>query len=74
MYVPESVRAMGYRWWFFGMGRRSAPKQILIYRDTLQRDYGNDPALLRAKITETVRHEVGHALGFDEAGVRDLGL
>ncbi len=74
MYVPGIGPGDGYRWWFFGMGRRSAPNQIIIYRDTLQRDYGNDPALLRAKITETVRHEVGHALGFDEAGVRDLGL
>ncbi len=74
MYVPGIGPGDGYRWWFFGMGRRSAPKQILIYRDTLQRDYGNDPALLRAKITETVRHEVEHALGFDEAGGRDLGL
>ncbi len=74
MYVPGAGPGDGYRLWFFGIGRRSAPKQILIYRDTLIRDYGNDPALLRAKITETVRHEVGPALGFDEAGVRVLGL
>jgi predicted Zn-dependent protease with MMP-like domain len=74
MYVPGSGPDDGYRWWFFGMGRRAELNQIIIYRDTLLRDYGRDPALLRAKITETVRHEVGHALGFDEAGVRRLGL
>jgi predicted Zn-dependent protease with MMP-like domain len=74
MYVPGSGRDDGYRWLFFGMGRRASLSQIVIYRDTLLRDYGRDPALLRAKITETVRHEVGHALGFDEAGVRRLGL
>jgi predicted Zn-dependent protease with MMP-like domain len=74
MYVPGSGPDDGYRWWFFGMGRRAELSQIIIYRDTLLRDYGRDPALLRAKITETVRHEVGHALGFDEAGVRRLGL
>ncbi len=74
MYVPGSGPDDGYRWWFFGMGRRAQLSQIIIYRDTLLRDYGRDPTLLRAKITETVRHEVGHALGFDEIGVRRLGL
>ena len=74
MYVPGSGPNDGYRWWFFGMGRRAELSQIIIYRDTLLRDYGRDPTLLRAKITETVRHEVGHALGFDETGVRRLGL
>jgi len=74
MYVPGSGPDDGYRWWFFGLGRRAELNQILIYRDTLLRDYGRDPAMLRAKIAETVRHEVGHALGFDEAGVRRLGL
>jgi predicted Zn-dependent protease with MMP-like domain len=74
MYVPGSGPDDGYRWWFFGSGRRAELNQIIIYRDTLLRDYGRDPALVRAKIIETVRHEVGHALGFDEAGVRRLGL
>ncbi len=74
MYVPGVGPDDGYRWWFFGPGRRATLSQIIIYRDTLLRDYQNDPVLLRAKITETVRHEVGHALGFDEDGVRSLGL
>jgi predicted Zn-dependent protease with MMP-like domain len=51
-----------------------APDQIVIYRDTLVRDFGHDPDLLRAQVVETVRHEVGHHLGFDEDGVRRLGL
>jgi predicted Zn-dependent protease with MMP-like domain len=74
MYVPGVDPDDGYRWWFFGPGRRATLSQIVIYRDTLLRDYQSDPVLLRAKITETVRHEVGHALGFDEDGVRSLGL
>jgi predicted Zn-dependent protease with MMP-like domain len=57
---------------FFGGG--GLPEEILIFRDTLVRDFGDDPSLLRAHIVKTVRHEVGHYLGFDEAGVRKLGL
>jgi predicted Zn-dependent protease with MMP-like domain len=57
---------------FFG-GPPDEP-EILIFRDTLVRDYGHDPQLLRAQVRKTVRHEVGHALGFDEAGVTRLGL
>lgn len=57
---------------FFGGG--GVPDEILIFRDTLVRDFGADPNVLRAHIVKTVRHEVGHHLGFDEAGVRKLGL
>jgi predicted Zn-dependent protease with MMP-like domain len=57
---------------FFGGG--GPPEEILIFRDTLVRDFGDDPKRLRAHVTQTVRHEVGHYLGFDEAGVRKLGL
>lgn len=57
---------------FFGGG--GLPDEILIFRDTLVRDFGDDRARLRAKVTQTVLHEVGHHFGFDEAGVRKLGL
>ncbi len=57
---------------FFGGG--GLPDEIMIFRDTLVRDFGADPKILRAKVTQTVRHEVGHYFGFDEAGVRKLGL
>jgi predicted Zn-dependent protease with MMP-like domain len=48
--------------------------RILIFRDTLTRDFGHDPELLRAQVTRTVRHELAHHLGWGETGVRGLGL
>jgi len=57
---------------FFGGG--GFPDEILIFRDTLERDFGSDPKRLREQVVQTVRHEVGHHLGFDETGVRKLGL
>ena len=50
------------------------PDRIVIYQDTLERDFGHDPDLLRAQVQRTVRHEVAHHLGWDESGVRGLGL
>ena len=46
----------------------------MIYRDTLRRDFGHDPDELREQVMRTVRHELAHHLGWDELGVRDLGL
>lgn len=57
-----------------GVSRDNVPDQIIIFRDTLRRDFGHDPDLLREQVTITVRHELAHHLGADELGVRDLGL
>ena len=48
--------------------------RIVIFRDTLVRDFGHDPELLKAQVTRTLRHELAHHLGWDEKGVRGLGL
>jgi predicted Zn-dependent protease with MMP-like domain len=48
--------------------------RIVIFRDTLLRDFGDDPDELRGQVTRTVRHELAHHLGADELGVRELGL
>jgi predicted Zn-dependent protease with MMP-like domain len=48
--------------------------RIVIFRDTLLRDFGHDPGLLKAQVTRTVRHELAHHLGWGEKGVRGLGL
>jgi predicted Zn-dependent protease with MMP-like domain len=57
-----------------GVSRDNHPDQIIIFRDTLRRDFGHDADLLREQVTITVRHELAHHLGADELGVRDLGL
>jgi predicted Zn-dependent protease with MMP-like domain len=48
--------------------------RIVIFRDTLRRDFGQDPDQLREQVTRVVRHELAHHVGFDELGVRGLGL
>jgi len=57
-----------------GATRDDVPDRIVIYRDTLRRDFGHDANLLRAQVTRTVRHELAHHVGFDELGVQGLGL
>lgn len=57
-----------------GAHRDNYPDRIIIFRDTLRRDFGHDADLLREQVTVTVRHELAHHIGFDELGVRDLGL
>jgi predicted Zn-dependent protease with MMP-like domain len=48
--------------------------RIVIFRDTLRRDFGHDADLLRDQVTRTVRHELAHHVGFDELGVSRLDL
>ena len=57
-----------------GVARDNHPDRIIIFRDTLLRDFGHDPDELRAQVTRTVRHELAHHLGADARGVRELGL
>jgi len=57
-----------------GATRDDVPDRIVIFRDTLRRDFGHDPDMLREQVMITVRHELAHHIGFDELGVRDLGL
>jgi len=56
------------------VARDIASDRIVIFRDTLLRDFGHDPDELSAQVLRTVRHELAHHLGADELGVRELGL
>jgi predicted Zn-dependent protease with MMP-like domain len=57
-----------------GAVRDDTHDRIVIFRDTLRRDFGHDPELLRDQVTRTVRHELAHHVGFDELGVSRLDL
>ncbi len=57
-----------------GIAAERYEDRIVIYRDTLVRDFGHDPALLARQVEQTLRHELAHHLGWDEGGVGGLGL
>jgi predicted Zn-dependent protease with MMP-like domain len=57
-----------------GATRDTTTDRIIIFRDTLRRDFGHDADLLREQILVTTRHELAHHVGFDELGVQGLGL
>ncbi len=78
--TPVVVSQLGHEHRAYGhyiggtVARDTYPDRIVIYQDTLERDFGHSPELLRAQVERTVRHEVAHHLGWGEPGVRDLGL
>ena len=57
-----------------GGARDTSHDRIVIFRDTLRRDFGHDADMLRDQVTRTVRHELAHHVGFDELGVSRLDL
>jgi predicted Zn-dependent protease with MMP-like domain len=79
-HTPVVVSSRGREQGAYGLyvggtvARDTYPDRIVIYQDTLERDFRHDPALLQAQVERTVRHEVAHHLGWDEPGVRSLGL
>ena len=78
--TPVVISNLGEQHGAYGMYRGGTvardiyPDRIVIYQDTLERDFGHDPDLLRSQVERTVRHEVAHHLGWNESGVRGLGL
>jgi predicted Zn-dependent protease with MMP-like domain len=57
-----------------GVARENFEDKIVIYRDTLERDFGHDRELLARQVEQTLRHELAHHLGWEERGVGGLGL
>ena len=78
--VPVIVSQRGHEFRAYGhyygdsVARGNYEDKIVIYQDTLVRDFGWDPEVLAEQVERTVRHEVAHHLGWGETGVRGLGL
>jgi predicted Zn-dependent protease with MMP-like domain len=79
-HVPVVISDQGRRQRAYGLyqgdgaARDDVHDRIVIFRDTLRRDFGEDPQQLRDQVTRTVRHELAHHVGFDELGVSRLDL
>jgi predicted Zn-dependent protease with MMP-like domain len=71
--LGTEARAYG-QYYGDGVAREAFEDRIVIYRDTLERDFGHDPVQLAAEVERTLRHELAHHLGWDEGGVSGLGL
>jgi len=58
--ISDGGRARGAYGLYQGdtVARGNVHERIVIFRDTLRRDFGHDPDLLRAQVTRTVRHEL----------------
>ncbi len=78
--VPVVVSEHGTEFHAYGhyygdtIARDDREDRIVLYQDTLERDFGHDPDLLAAQVERTLRHELAHHLGWGEGGVRGLGL
>ena len=57
-----------------GVAREGFEDRIVIYRDTLERDFGHDRARLAREVERTLLHELAHHLGWEESDVDRLGL
>jgi predicted Zn-dependent protease with MMP-like domain len=71
--LGSEVRAYG-EYYGDGIARERYEDRIVIYRDTLERDFGHDRGLLARQVERTLRHELAHHLGWGERGVGELGL
>jgi predicted Zn-dependent protease with MMP-like domain len=78
--VPVVVSQRGFEFRAYGhyygdgIARDNYEDRIVLYQDTLERDFGHDDDLLRGQVVRTLRHELAHHLGWGERGVRELGL
>lgn len=63
--IPRTARTSGYS--------LVAPDRITIFAGVLERACGSRREL-EEQIRTTVLHELGHHLGYDEAGLERLGL
>jgi predicted Zn-dependent protease with MMP-like domain len=74
--VSERGAAEGAYGQYYGGDLTSGDREhrIVLFQDTLERDFGWDRDVLRAQVERTLRHEIAHHIGWNEPGVRGLGL
>lgn len=60
--VSKLNRGTNYSW--------VLPDKITIFQSPIEMLSGGDPVKIKEMVFDVVRHEVGHHLGFDEAGIR----
>ena len=72
-HLGEEHHAYGH---YFGdtVARAHHEDRIVLYQDTLERDFGHDPGELAAQVERVLLHALAHHLGWGEDGVRGLGL
>lgn len=63
--VPLTRRTHGYV--------LTLPDRITIYRRPLERLYGRDPAVLKARVQHVVLHELAHHFGISDERLREIG-
>lgn len=61
--VSKLNRGAGYSW--------VLPDKITIFQHPIEMIAGDSPQKIKETVFDVVRHEVGHHLGFDEAGIRE---
>lgn len=55
----------------YGAENAAAPSRITIFRGPIERSFPNE-ASRRAKVFDTVHHEIAHHLGISDARLREL--
>ena len=54
--------------------QRGGADRLVVFRDTLRRDFGHDAEALREQVTRTVQYEMAHHVTLSELGVGRLEL
>lgn len=62
--IPKTKRGPHYYW--------VLPDKITIFKEAIEALGGGDPVKIKEIVFDTVWHEVGHHIGFDEKDIRAL--
>lgn len=63
--IPLTERGNDYTW--------ALPDRITLFRRTIEREAGDDPAAVKGVVADTVIHEVAHFFGISDERLHELG-